>query len=399
MRASLLVVAGLLAATTQVAAEEPLVAQYLYSGKLARGEQVMESAIAANPTDDQLRLGLAMLQLTRSFERLGQSLYQYGCHSLNGGAPLMNLPLPANPDPSAITYADLCRMLDGFYSDVANAELTLSEIKSDDVRLRLRMADIRLNLAGREDTSERYRDILQKSLGPKFSFPRDNPELEACFDRGDVAALRAYCHVLMGLIDIIRAYDLEEDFTLWGDQQFAKLKNPSKLTAEERSRRQQEMWKVIKIAEPARLGHFRRHVIQFCELSRESWGFIRRETDDDREWLPNARQTGVLGIPVTDDVIEKWLKTLSEVESLYDGKKGIPASLVQIVSPSTNRRMNLKTWLDNPPDSIDWERIRREGVREQYLDDSLKDVDIMAVVNGAMAFHNVLTIGFAAWFR
>lgn len=399
MRTSLLVVAGLLAVTTQVAAQEPLVAQYLYTGKLARGEQVMESALAVNPTDDQLRLGLALLQLTRSFERLGQSLYQYGCHSLNGGAPLMDLPLPANPDPPAITYADLCRMLDVFYSDVANAELTLSEIKSDDVQLRLRMADIRLNLVGREDTSERYRDILQKSLGPKFQLPKDNAELEACFDRGDVAALRAYCHLLMGLIDIIRAYDMEENFSLWAEQQFAKPKNPSTLTAEERRKRQDDLWKVIKIAEPARLGHFRRHVIQFCELSRESWGFIRRETDDDHEWLPNPRQTGVLGIRTTDEFIDSWLAMLSEVESLYEGRKGLPASLIQIVSPPTSRRMNLKTWLDNPPDSIDWERIRSEGVRERYLDDSLKDVDIMAVVKGAMAFHNMLTIGFAAWFR
>lgn len=399
MRDFVLVVSCVLAATSLPAAEEPLVAQYLYSGKLARGQQAMESALAAHPADDQLRLGLALLQLTRSFERLGQSLYQYGCHSLNGGAPLMNLPLPANPDPSAITYADLCRMLDVFYSDVANAELTLSEIKSDDVQLTLRMADIRLNLAGRDDTSERYRDLLQKALGPKFQLPKENPELQTCFDRGDVAALRAYCHALMGILDIIRAYDMEEGFSLSVEQQFAKPKNPSKLTAEERSKRQQELWKVIKIAEPARLGHFRVHVVKFCELSRESWGFIRRETDDDHEWLPNPRQGGVLGINTTDEVIDSWLTTLSEVESLYEGRKGIPASIVKLVSPPTSRPMNLKTWLDNPPDSIDWDRVRKNGVREQYLDDSLKDVDVMAVVKGAMAFHNVLTIGFAAWFH
>lgn len=399
MRQFLIVFSCVLATGSLSAAEEPLVAQYLYTGKLARGQQAMESALATDPADDQLRFGLAMLQLMRSFERLGQSLYQYGCRSLNGGAPLMDLPLPANPAPSAITYADLCRMLDLFSSDVASAEFTLSEIKSDEVRLRLRMADIRLNLAGLENTSERYRDILQKSLGPRFHLPRDNADLETCFDRGDVAALRAYCHVLMAIIDISRAYDMEEGFSLWGDQQFAQLKNPSRLTAEERSKRQQEMWKVIRIAEPARLGHFRRHVIKFCELNRESWGFIRQETDDDHEWLPNARQTGVLQLSMTDEAIDSWLTTLTEVESLYDGRKCLPTSLVQLVSPLTSRRLNLKTWLDNPPDSIDWNRVRTHGIREEYLDDSLKDVNVTALVQGVTAMMNIMTVGYAAWFH
>jgi len=399
MRTSLIIAFGVLTAISQADAEEPLVAQYLYSGRLARGEQAMDLAVATHPADDQLRFGLAVLQLTRSFERLGQSLYQYGCVTTDGLGPILHLPVPTNPDPSPISYADLCRILDLFHSDLVKVESTLAEIKADDVRLRLRMAEIRLNLTGLENAQERYRELLQKALGTRFQLPQDNPDLEVCFDRGDVFALRAHCHLLMGFIDILRACDSEEGFSLWVEEQFAKPKNPSKLSPAERRKRQDELWKVIKIGEPARLGHFRRHMVKFCELSRESWTAIRRETDDDHEWLPNPRQTGVLRVPVTDEFINDWLAMLAETESLYEGKKSIPPSLVQFISPLTSRRMNLKTWLDNPPDSIEWERLQTNGIREQYLDDSLKDIDIMALLKGANSFHNILTIGYGAWFN
>jgi len=59
-------------------------------------------------------------------------------------------------------------------------------------------------------------------------------------------------------------------------------------------------------------------------LSRESWKFILAETDDDHEWIPNPRQTGVLSVPVRQEMVDGWLEFLEETEALLAGKRLIP---------------------------------------------------------------------------
>ena len=68
------------------------------------------------------------------------------------------------------------------------------------------------------------------------------------------------------------------------------------------------------------MGHFRRHIIRVCELNRETWAFIRDETDDDHEWLPHALQTGVLGVPVSGILIDALANAVAEIQDLFDGK-------------------------------------------------------------------------------
>jgi hypothetical protein len=66
------------------------------------------------------------------------------------------------------------------------------------------------------------------------------------------------------------------------------------------------------------------HLERMLALSRESWKFILAETDDDHEWLPNPKQTGVLGRPVSQAMIDSWLEFVGEMESLLAGKRLIP---------------------------------------------------------------------------
>jgi hypothetical protein len=398
MRAILLGITLLLLTTPFAIGAEPLVEQYLHSGRLARGEQAMEAALAADPVDDQLRFGRAVLQLVKGVERLGQGLYQYGCVA-GANDIFLRIPIPTNPDPSTITYADLRRMLDAFRSNLATVESTLSVIKSKDVKLPLRLANIRLNMTGKPDANEKFIDILKKLMGPNFRLPADNPDFLVCFDRGDVAWLRAYCHLLMGMIDLTLAVDLEESFNLTAEHQFAKPKHVFRGDPQERSTKQNEIWLKVQISEPARWGHFRRHMLKVCELNRETWSFIRSETDNDHEWLPNPKQTGVLRMPVTDEMIDGWLEMMAEFESLYDGKKAFPKEIIQFISPPTKRGLNFKAFLDNPPDEIDVIRVRDEGIREQYLDESLPPVDIMKIVRVFSIFQNTLAVGYAAWFN
>jgi hypothetical protein len=297
--------------------------------------------------------------------------------------------VPENPDPSPITSADYVRMLDRFYADLAAVDSTLTGIKSDDVSLELRITAIRMNMTGRGPANDKLVDVIGKLAGGQMKIPADNPEFLIRFDRGDVAWMRAYCHLLMAMIDFNLAFDPDELFMGWGPL-FANPKGVE--------RDPQNPGNIIAITDPARLDHFRRHLLKVCELNEETWKFIRLEKDNDREWLPNSRQTGVLQVPVTDEMIDNWLKMIKEFEGLLNGTKVIPKWLVQFVSPRSPRGVNLRTFLEDPPEVVDMHRLNKQGIRDKYLDDK-PDIDVQVVVGFFMMFQNTFSVGYAIWFN
>ena len=54
------------------------------------------------------------------------------------------------------------------------------------------------------------------------------------------------------------------------------------------------------------------------------WKFILAETDDDNEWIPNPKQTGIIGVKVTQEMVDVWRETLDETKLILKGKKLIP---------------------------------------------------------------------------
>jgi hypothetical protein len=78
------------------------------------------------------------------------------------------------------------------------------------------------------------------------------------------------------------------------------------------------------VKEPRRAESARQHFLEMIRTSRQSWELILAETDNDQEWLPNPKQTGVLRIPVTQQMVEGWRGVLAEMEDLLEGRKLAP---------------------------------------------------------------------------
>src|SRR5205807_9480536 len=80
------------------------------------------------------------------------------------------------------------------------------------------------------------------------------------------------------------------------------------------------------VQEPARMKTALSHFEQVLALSKESWKFILAETDDDHEWIPNPKQTGVIpGVKITDEMVKGWTRTfLDEADELLAGRKLVP---------------------------------------------------------------------------
>ena len=59
--------------------------------------------------------------------------------------------------------------------------------------------------------------------------------------------------------------------------------------------------------------------------SRRMWTAIAAEVDDDHEWIPSPKQTGVIpNVMITAEMVAGWQDFLNEAEALLAGTKLIP---------------------------------------------------------------------------
>jgi hypothetical protein len=342
----------------------PLAEKFLHEGKFADGEAASLLILDTEPENDDVRFGLGVLQFMRAVENLGQALYEYGAVSQNAQEPFLRLPVPKNETPSAISYKAFGRVLDAFVSDLGRAEATLAAIRDDKVMLRLRLAQITFDFSGSGKDRKTLIDLLTKLNGGRLNLQKANPDFRVHFDRGDVAWLRAYCHLLSALVDGYRAADEETGFAQRVKRVFPKVEASDK-TAEDPE------WHGVRIVDAPRLRRMRLHLVAVCELNRQTWKHIRNETDDDFEWLPNPKQSDQLGLPLTDERIDRWLAMMEQIEGLLKGERLLPSSLVRFVDPDHQEGigLNVKKLLDNPPaDLLNEERISKVGIDPKYLE-------------------------------
>ena len=327
-------------------------------------------ALDANPNDDEARFGLGVIRFLRAVENLGKALYEYGAVSEKATQPFLRLPVPKNDRPSTISYQALGRVLDAFAADLGRAEATLSGIKDAEVKLRLRLGNITFDFAGNGKERTTLLKLLEKLNGRPFAFQKDNSDFRIHFDRGDVAWLRAYCHLLSAMVEGYRAVDQEAGFDQRVNLIFPKIETPVKKVDLD--------WKGLKVVDAPRLRRMRLHLVAVCALNRETWEYIRKETDNDYEWLPNAKQTDQLGLPLTETQIGAWLKMMAEIEAFLKGESLLESQILQMAfqflgAPNKHKAgqgLNFKKLLDNPPaDLFNVDRITENGIDLKYLEE------------------------------
>src|SRR3954447_10485426 len=200
------------------AADPPAIEIYLVEGKLAEGEKALTERLDAHPDDSQARFSLGTVRLLRAVERMIQSFHRYGLRtSLFGNAlPFTRLPIPDNPDPAPIKYSDLRAIFERWTGDLAAAEATLARVNDANVKLPLHFGEIRLDFDGdgKADPEETLWKIYVRlnSAAANQVTAEASREYLITYDRGDVAWLRGYCHLLMTFGEIYLAHDGKELF-------------------------------------------------------------------------------------------------------------------------------------------------------------------------------------------
>ena len=344
---------GLLAAvlaTATLTGQQPLVEQYLQSGKLDEGERALQQHLVSNPDDDQARFGLGTLQFMQAVEQLAQDWHRFGNTSELRQIPLFRLPVPDNPNPEQVDYEMVRQVFENMTEHLDRADRTLAQVKSRKVKLPLRLFTFHLdiNRDGKrdqnEDLSQIYRMYFGNNLAGAPGQPRE--QLVVAFDYSDVLWLRGYTHLLRAMLEFGLAYDHEPLWDVAGHLVFERAKLKHAFQQEEQDafranqrRNQPRYWSPnwisdvvaaihntsFKIREPARLKRAHAHLKEMIGLSREMWKSVLAETDNDREWIPSPKQeSAVSPVRVGKEMIATWHDFLREMELLLDGELLIP---------------------------------------------------------------------------
>ena len=338
MRLLAVLLAACVAGSSQ-AAESP-VDGFLREGRLAEGAKALEAQLKTVPEDDTAHYGLGVIRFLQSFEHLGTSLYRYGLRTNQvlrfTGTDLGQL-IEQNPNPEKIGYSDLRKVLQTWVDDLAAADAELAKVKDRSVKLPLHVGQAKLDLLGR---GKPVSAALLFSRWGNDDARRQAENLVVAFDHGDAVWLRGYIHFLSAMGELLLAVDGQESFETTAHLFFEKVDSPHAFLQEgPRAWDDRNVFsnrEVITdliawlhtmrfpIKDAAKMKAVLSHLEATTRLGREMWDSILAETDDDQEWIPNPKQTGVMRVKVTDEMVATWRTTLEEAERVLQGKKLLP---------------------------------------------------------------------------
>lgn len=337
------------------ASEAPaaLAQRLLAQGDTATAAALLGKRLEADPADAQARFALAAVQTLAAVERLAQDAHAFG---LGGGTAaalaevtLFGGEIPIADAPERVAHDDARAALQRFRDGLGRAIDTLAPLADPgaaEPRLPLDLGLIRLDFDGDGHPGEQLSAVLFELRG----LAAGGPQGERCgaipihFDLGDAHWLRAYLHLLSAALDAWLAYDTQALWDATAHLFFARPETPLPYLAQP----VEPAFDGIELAvladlvamihlldlplrEPARMADALEHLEAAVRWNRAAWEAILAETDDDREWLPSPRQSGVIpsrpgGPPleVTEAMVASWLELLDESEALLQGRKLLP---------------------------------------------------------------------------
>jgi len=320
--------------------------EHLYAGTLADGLAAL--APLAADYDQEARFGVGLTRFVQGIEHFSQGLYRHGFAAPETGpmGPAMVMPVPPNPSPEALDYDKVRALLQGLVTDMdaARGSLLSAGVLGDYVvPVDVMKIRIDLNADGSAEAGESIGGVLVGMFGAQMATTGTDapamPDATIGFDRADAIWLAGYSQVLAAQADYLLAHDFHDLVNVAFHRLFPKAglpmqdytKSTSTLMLDpESDNALADLFAAIHtlsfpVVDPPRLKHVRDRLKNITRLSRQDWEAILAETDDNRELIPNPRQTPLLQeAPVTDATVKAWLATLDTADAILDGELLIP---------------------------------------------------------------------------
>nr|WP_245543688.1 hypothetical protein [Mesorhizobium sp. M00.F.Ca.ET.220.01.1.1] len=300
-----------------------------------------------------------------ALELLAGGLHRHGFESPKSFMlPLMQLPVPDNPNPQPLTYDEFRAILVAFRDRLEKSAATLDSVPNDaeiGMVIDLTRVGIDLNEDGNIAPDESIAAIMASLAHGSIDTSNTAPSLTFRFDRADGFWLQGYAEFLMAQADFWLAHDFRAMFDGSFHMLFPRAKLPLQdalvppdggmsgniFTSEWRFADFVSLVHLVNwpVVEPERRQAARRHLLEMIRLSREDWKAILAETDNDREWLPGPQQKGsnpLTGLEVGQEQVTAWLATLTMAEDLLEGRVLLPHFRI------TGKGINMKRFFDEP---------------------------------------------------
>ena len=305
------------------------------------GLTATESRLAAlsSPTDAD-RFALGGVRFLRAVEAALQLRWKTGLSEQLSMLPILRLPIPENPDATALDPATIATLFKTVSSGMDSARAPLADIaQGADFGVEITLSDLwfDINANAARDAGE---DMLSVA-GPMimgWAWDQRDPTTPAPtirFDGADAAWLSAYTHLLGGLSDTIIAYDPTTPITRVTDAR-TTMSGLGQLTPDPffgmgggASLDAVDYISIILATlnqqpDKPRMASAQTHFLAMVADNRRFWAEVVKETDNDKEWLPNDTQKSAMGIELPPGTGPMWLGVLSDFEALLTGKKLVP---------------------------------------------------------------------------
>lgn len=291
-----------------------------------------------SPSEDEV-LALGAVQFLRAIEGTFQTRWTYGMTDRSGMLPLLRLPLDDNPGAKPFEPPVVAQIFRDAEAGLAKAITTFSTLPdAPAAALELNLGDVWFDVNGNaaRDAGEELAAIVGTlSMGASPAEmgmePQALPTIR--FDAADAAWATAYAHLLSGVAETVLAYDPTEPLTRVIGARLTMAEfgapPPSFLTGMDRMPDEIDLIAMVlatlnqtpdKAHATAAHGHF----LEMIAQNRRFWTLVEAETDNDREWLPNARQTSGMGVALPPETGAVWQGVLADAEAVLKGEKLIP---------------------------------------------------------------------------
>lgn len=244
-----------------------------------------------------------------------------------GGQANITFNPDAEFDPAFVENAML-----GALEHFAKAETALSQATGKPFTVEVDLKDLWFDVDADGERGEGEDALLQ--IGALFG---GRPELDGFeddatirFDTADADWLAAYVNVASGSAELILSVDPTSaiEVVFAGNKKLAERGLIARWSFFDDSEQLDTVTVILTALDGkpdpkrtrAALAHFKKMITH----NENFWNQVEQETDNEKEWLPNANQVSAFGVEVTAETAEAWRGVLSEMSDVLHGRKLIP---------------------------------------------------------------------------
>ncbi|WP_431300837.1 hypothetical protein [Tabrizicola sp. BL-A-41-H6] len=301
----------------------------------ATGLKATESRLAALTTPQPEDLfALAGIRFLSGVESALQLRWQTGLRADWSELPILRLPIAENPDARPFEARDFTTLVTDLDARMESSRSALTQLGEQPFALQIALSDLwfDINMNAVRDEGEDVATVAGITLGGAGRITvAEDPVIT--FDTADAAWLSAYTHFLSGFSTLTLAYNpepaiqrvldsAEKIYALWGDTPPTNALDM--MFGRQADRAAMVLHALAQTPDPALTRKAHGHFLAMITENRRFWSLVDTETDNSGEWVPNDRQTSVLGIVMPPGTGERWQAVLADAEKLLTGDLLIP---------------------------------------------------------------------------